>query len=762
MLYLNPPFLYIEGVTVYPDHADPLQFYYLPSFPRLSTFTDETSGEKIPAIQLIKFRGKAGNGGFLNFDVNVGVDEDVLRTVSRKIQDKLGLDEAPRLAPVPLVDGSVSLMLFGKKTPESTGTAVQPQPKPEPASGEPVPAPGPEFVLKIDQSSKPSLYGDNQAAFSVKLDQEGVTVLEKALQGEMSPIGIIYNLKYHGLRPAYKVKCHVDWERVQKHFEEHFGVDCIFFSASIDKAIDKLIEDRVIVIDVDTFVPEGEDESSMIASRDRAVDFVRQQVTEAFFTPSLDPYQKDETWYDQVGGLVDRLANPLSSFSMFSYSRLDYTRIDKKRLNMTMNERNTVVRNIYPQGHLRGLCRVLQGMDPERFIMSVDLDDPWFQRRRVNVISRGAFAEDSLSSIHAILRYGNDTRDVVLEESEPRKELDWGSLIVNGAMEEAVNARFEVNFKSVVGAERPVSLVSPEEVTRNENYECDPRKLYSLIPVPIVALGFPWERFPNVEVQLRYEDPANQIRQNDVYRLCKDKAEAGWKMFVVDPTRRTFSYRTRYFGADDKDVESPWIETDREEVVLRDPWSLKRTLEVVPVVNWELVDRVFVDVTYDDEDNGVHAEGAFGFTKDASAPQSISVGIKDTNRRAITFAAQILFRNGTMTSVPKSWTLAHRIYIGADMKGHRVVTVRPPANLGGTQVRHAKVEARYAGNAGGSTFSDVFEFVAPGDRGVFEFDYVDEARQAYEYRVTYRYANGMARTSEWRTSSEEFLIVPNG
>ena len=42
----------------------------------------------------------------------------------------------------------------------------------------------------------------NQAAFSVRLDQEGVTILEHALQGEMSPIGVVYSLQYVGLRPG--------------------------------------------------------------------------------------------------------------------------------------------------------------------------------------------------------------------------------------------------------------------------------------------------------------------------------------------------------------------------------------------------------------------------------------------------------------------------------------------------------------------------------------------------------------------------------
>ena len=55
------------------------------------------------------------------------------------------------------------------------------------------------------------------------------------------------------------------------------------------------------------------------------------------------------------------------------------TRIDRKSINLTMNERVTVRRSIYPQAHLSGLFRLLrdaQGqIDKDRFITSVTLDD---------------------------------------------------------------------------------------------------------------------------------------------------------------------------------------------------------------------------------------------------------------------------------------------------------------------------------------------------------------------------------------------------
>ncbi len=60
MLYLNPPYFVINGVSVFPDHEDPQQFYFLPMMPHLTT--DGTGGAVRPRIQLIEYTGSAGAG----------------------------------------------------------------------------------------------------------------------------------------------------------------------------------------------------------------------------------------------------------------------------------------------------------------------------------------------------------------------------------------------------------------------------------------------------------------------------------------------------------------------------------------------------------------------------------------------------------------------------------------------------------------------------------------------------------------------------
>jgi len=62
MLYLNPPYFVINGVSVFPDDSDPLQFYYLPMMPHL-TMGPGSNGSVLPLIQLIEYTARPEPAG---------------------------------------------------------------------------------------------------------------------------------------------------------------------------------------------------------------------------------------------------------------------------------------------------------------------------------------------------------------------------------------------------------------------------------------------------------------------------------------------------------------------------------------------------------------------------------------------------------------------------------------------------------------------------------------------------------------------------
>lgn len=750
MLLLDSKTRVIEDVTVFPDHADPMQFYYMPLAPHLTTRADSASdGAEIPQFSLIRFRGEAGTGGFLNFDVNIGADDRLLQQIRQTIMQEDRLDDLPRIAPVPLVGGTVRLLMLGHASGDDD-TADSPDD-------------GPAFVLEIDHSATPALYGNNQAAFSVKLDSAGVAVIEKSLEGEILPIAVVYSLDYLGLRPAYSVRLSIDWERTQTHMDESFSAGFLFSSVDIATVVDELVENRTIVLESDTFVTEDDDNDGVIDRRDAALAQVRSMITEAFFQPTLPPIEpgNEDGWEDDLRTVAAAAsmvaAGPvggIAASTYFSYSRTDQTRVDRKVLNVNMSERITIQRSMHPQGHLAGLFRLLRdsGLSLDRFVQDVNIDDPWFKRRRLAISSRANFDNDRIGSINLRARYGSQVQNVLLTKANPTGELDWASIIEDDEMRLPVEYEFEVNFDDVDTTERPRAVISEPRICDVENLEIDPRSLYAIMPIPIVPIEFPWDAYPVVEVHTRYRDDASGLDQGEVFRLDSEETEALWNVFVLDKTRNEFEYRIVYRGANNRDIDSGWKASTDEQITLRDPFPRKRVVQVVPSLNWTQIDRCFVDLRYTDRPNGVSEETSFEFTQ-GSTPQIWSIPVVNPEHRQVLFKTLILYRDGRLTDIPESVTLDRRIIVRPDMRGRRIVEVRPPADFRAESLERVTVELRFEDFEAGLSFADTFILEDPQARGFFEYDYVSEARDRYEMRATFLFANGLERSTDWEAAS---------
>jgi hypothetical protein len=771
VLYLNPPFPMIRGVALFPDHLDPLQWYFMPAAPKLSLIADPVAGHPKPALQLIKFRGDAGTGGFLNFDVNIGIEEEVLDDIKDELRSpQFKLPPGPiKLSPVPLTGGTVRLLLLGQESPAPT-------PAPGPGTGTPAtPAPGDapplKFVTKISHEAHPSLYGDNQAAFSVALDQYGVTVLEQSLAGNMSPIAVVYALEYLGLRPAYSVHLNIDWDRVQKHMDEHFGADTLFTSVSVDNAVDELIEKKIIVLEADTFVPEGEDTQSIISNRDRALNEVRDMITDAFFTSSIDPVKPRSDDWDKATRTAARVGAIIATggwggIATLSYNKQNYTRIDKKVLDVNIRERTTVKRNIYPQGHLVGLFQVLrdQHLNMSDFVVEANLNDPWFQRRVVEVTSIADFDTDSIASLNVHLTYGSEPKNLLIEKATPKQEVKWLSHLTNGSMDLPVTVQYEVNFRGVDPTTRPLQVKSAPEVITVEKLPIQPRALYSIVPIPVAVPNpatFPWARYPQVEVRLEYQDAANGIHLQDVLFLDATGTNASktWNLFARQ-TDVTFRYRLIYRAANNKDVDTDWRTSDAREVMVRDPFPAKRSVLMVPPPNWTSLDQLFVDCFYEDAKNKFRQEDSFNFSESDMANKAFTVDLRDPTQRRVGFAVTFIDKNGGVFQIPRSYTLDNRIILRSDMMGHRVVTVRPTKiDFDARKLRDLSVELRYADADAGLRYASQLAFKSTADQGAFEFDYVDQTKSRYEYRLSASFRNGMTQDFDWKATDVDDLIL---
>ncbi len=284
MLLLGSRTITVEGITVFPDHADPDQFWYLPGPVQLARRPD---GDQ--AFTFIKYKpaavaGGAKGGGFLMFQVDLRLAPDLERRIMSRL--RAVAKGRPKLAVVPFDEGTVQAIALNLQG--SGGVAAQ------------AAAPGTfRAVEQILGATTPSLQGNNTAAFSLTLSQEGATILEQAFEQGTAPVGVLYDLKFTGMRPALHVEITADLERVYNQFGAAVDAQVYFVQAGIDVAFEKLVQDGVIHIKVLDFVG-GDD---MAEKEKWALDFFKDNLLRSWFEPTLTPGQV-------AGGRVT--ASPLS------------------------------------------------------------------------------------------------------------------------------------------------------------------------------------------------------------------------------------------------------------------------------------------------------------------------------------------------------------------------------------------------------------------------------------------------------------------
>lgn len=272
MLMLNSQGWTIEGLQVFADHADPKQFWYLPGPVKLARRRSDGRAE----LTFIKVRAadaadpaKKG-GGFLTFTVDLQLDPELERRVLAKLRPIAR--GTPKLSAAPFDEGTVRVIALDLDSGAAAGTTPAP-----------VPAGAFRAVERALGATVPSLDAANRASFSLTLTQEGATIIEQAFAKGGTPVGVIYDLKYTGMRPALEVTITANMSRVFEQFAGSAEGQVMFVRGGIDAGFEKLVQDGAIKIEVRDFIGATDRETK----ESWALDFFKDHLLQQYFTPSL-------------------------------------------------------------------------------------------------------------------------------------------------------------------------------------------------------------------------------------------------------------------------------------------------------------------------------------------------------------------------------------------------------------------------------------------------------------------------------------------
>ena len=276
MLMLNTQGWTIEGIQIFADHADPAQFWYLPGPVHLSRRREDGRAE----FTFIKVRAAdagsdAKGGGFLTFSVDLQLDPDL----ERRILGKLGgiAHGKPKLSAAMFDEGTVRVIALDMDSGAASGAPVTPPP-----------AGSFRAVEKALGATVPSLDAVNRAAFSLTLTQEGAVIIEQAFKQGGTPVGVVYDLKYSGMRPALDVTITADMSRVFEQFAGSVDSQVMFVRGGIDAGFEKLVQDGSIKIEVHDFAGAPATGAATGENKETwALNFFKESLLAQYFTPTL-------------------------------------------------------------------------------------------------------------------------------------------------------------------------------------------------------------------------------------------------------------------------------------------------------------------------------------------------------------------------------------------------------------------------------------------------------------------------------------------
>jgi hypothetical protein len=272
MLLLSSDSLTVDGATVFPDHADPNQFWYLPAPVDLAKMPDSDE----PQFLLIEYAPDLASSGvkgvgFLNVTTCLKISDRTRDKILGEIQSMFPNATNPHIAPVPFDEGTVRVVALDLQGGGGTANNA---------------APGTfEAVEKISGATSPELFGDNNALFSLTLTEEGASIMKAAFEDGMAPVGVIYDLKFTGVRPALDVKITADLKRCYDSFSVGLTAQAYYVSAGIDATFEKLRQDGAIKIEVVNLT----NDQSNADKEQQALALFKDQILSQWFTPSLSP-----------------------------------------------------------------------------------------------------------------------------------------------------------------------------------------------------------------------------------------------------------------------------------------------------------------------------------------------------------------------------------------------------------------------------------------------------------------------------------------
>jgi hypothetical protein len=616
-----PEVLSMNGVVVFPDDEDPNVFYLLSEQPRLRMdngkpvfrglfWTDDASGAN-PGVAGLR-------GALLHFDVNLAITQQAQNAILDEIKrtgvqqqrvEQMEQDEKERIARMARATGADGTALPKPRVPEIreprigsvqfTGGTVSLL---EEKDG--------GFVAWSSAGGPPSLIGDNNSAFALRLGPEGAAVWYRGLEQDATAIGIKYELKFQARLPSLQIHVwagshqHMDVTRSAERVITNMDQGC---SDSDVEHIDvktltqKLVEEGLVNVEIIKGTAKVSDEQ-VSQLRNTAISLISDRVKEILMNKI-----KGMTEEERRSSLLSKFEEEVTAFA-----------------ELRLTQRDVIEWSVNPQATLTEFLGGTTGDARKKLITLVDLSDPVVSTLEVDVSADAAWDGDP-----------NITRVIVTVEYPPARDNPQG--IQTFAFDKANPAPQKFRCRrvardrgtltysavaSVKGSDDPIVLRGGQT---NGDIHVQVPALGSfkvkLRPHPNMFTTAGSGKITSVTVDYEYKDAGAPDHVADTAMVRPADLDNGVSIShltfrqIDKPVQFTPTYLREAAPAIKGRMQQTWVQAGRESIVeIPQPWTDFLRIKA-RVLNVEGLKSARVDLQYDD--GNFQSEGSIVLDKDS-------------------------------------------------------------------------------------------------------------------------------------------------
>lgn len=763
MLLLGRGAQQINGITIYPDHENPQQFWYLSGSVRLSERNNNSVFTLIKYNKKAKDKGAKG-GGFVTFEVNIGLSE----MQKQRILSQLPADSV--LAPVPFDKGTVKCLALDIDKEQILGAA------------------------------SPSLYDENSAIFSLTLNENQTAILEQAYNGNATPIGVVYELEYTAMRPTLDVKLEADLKRVYEELQFGIGgsgfVEGVKLDAAIETGFQNLIQEGAIKIEVFTFT----DDEDVKIQKETALKLFMDTLLKDWFVPTLtipkitdeddkDDLPLDETTNEKPDGAataetkpedgigedvkdtVDAAEDIAEEFIPKATLKLRYVKQEEqKKVTYTYRGAQTTSKNYFPQGFF---SRLLSDVDNKQGIILADLDDPFF--RTINITVQApqiSYEKYGIQSINFAAKYPN--REI---ESHIFDENNNAAQIIEFAMNKNLDTSYkyqvQYNFLPDSGWEGDrVKYEVPWTATEDRTQVLLPHEHIDFLDITAtLESNFYWGQIQEARVYLSYKSRTGWSKQKMLRFIPGAETEQHWKLRLSDRQNRngedpSYSYYIEYKMADDSTQKTDQVTTKVPAIVVND--LIKKKLPVKFISQLAANERAFIDIVYEDTENNFRWDKSLEMSANNSTPVELEIPLANPSQQQFQYTITYVKADGRRLSQSFPLGIYHRSPIIVNTGSDLEVNLSPD-NINWELVRTVTVNLLYQDPQNNLQKTEAKTFNRGDKSFVWKVVLANQSLRTYQWRAAYYMKDttigeqGLVRYPEskddWNTTDETVIFL---